>query len=53
MMGCRETVLRLKTGKNEILRVSHREFDVEFIDRFAIFLVAKLIKLQFTEVEKC
>ncbi len=50
---CTKTMLKVKACKNEIFRVSYREFDAEFIDRFAIFLAAKLTELQLTEVDKC
>ncbi len=35
----------VKTGQNKIFRVSYREFDSEFIGRFAIFLAAKLTEV--------
>ncbi len=38
-------MLRVKTIKNKIFRVSYREFDAEFIGRFAVFLIAKLTEL--------
>ncbi len=42
MKRCGKTMLRVKTGENEIFRVSYREFEAELIGKVAIFLAAKL-----------
>lgn len=42
----------VKDAKNDILRISEREFNFKYIDRFAIFVALKLTRLLQLEVEK-
>ncbi len=48
-----KTKTKVKADKNEIFAISYAEFDAEFVDRFAIFLAAKLTELRLIYVEKC